>query len=75
MFTIVSSENHQVYEINTGLLSKKEINCTHELILFASLDLVDTIESNSNNMFLKTVDKVNEYSVTCMITAGSIYYY
>jgi len=77
MFTIVSNENHQIYELNTGLLSKKEINCTHELILFASLDLVDVVEPSTNNMFLKTVDKVNEFSVTCMLTPGSniIYYH
>ena len=71
MFTIVSNEDNQIYELNTGLLSKKEITYTHELIAYASLDMVDSAEWHSNFMFLKTIDKVNEFSVTCMLTPGS----
>lgn len=71
MFTIVSNEDFQVYELNIGLFPNKEINTIHELIAYASLDVVDTMEWSSNSMFLKTVDKVNDFSVTCMLTPGS----
>jgi hypothetical protein len=78
MFMIVSPDDTQVYELNTGLLKvysylikKKEISYIQELVAYASLDLVEASEWGTNNMYLKSVDKFNEYSINCMITPGS----
>jgi hypothetical protein len=43
----------------------------HELVAYASLDLVEASEWGTNNMYIKTIDKFNEYSINCMITPGS----
>jgi hypothetical protein len=43
----------------------------HELIAYASLDLVESTEWSSTNMYMRTVDKFNEYSINCMLTPGS----
>jgi hypothetical protein len=67
---IISPDDTQVYELNTGLL-KKEISYIHELIAYASLDLVEASEWTINNMYIKTVDKFNEYSINCLLTPGS----
>lgn len=72
MFMIVSPDDSQVYELNTGLL-KKEISYIHELIAYASLDLVDVSEWGTNNMYLRCIDKFNEYNINCLITPGSKY--
>lgn len=71
MFIIVSPEEVVVYQLYTTLI-KKEITYLHELISFASLDCIDNVEYSNNGMFLKTVDKFNEYTVTAFITAGKM---
>ena len=53
------------------VIIQKEITYVHELIAFSSLDLVDSTEWSNNNMYLKNLDKFNEYSINCMITPGS----
>ena len=74
---IVSPDDIQVYELNTGimkvnpLLIQKDISYFHELLAFASLDLAETGEWASTNMHMKTIDKFNEYYIYCMVTPGS----
>ena len=72
MFLIVSPEDIVVYQIIYTNLIKKEITFLHELITFASLDIIETSESNSNAMFLKSVDKFNEYTVSAFSSAGKM---
>ena len=43
----------------------------HEFILHSSLDVIDNVQWSSNNMYLKTVDRFNELSVTCLLTPSS----
>ncbi len=69
MFTIISPDDVQVYELNTGML-KKDITYIHELIAYASLDLVENVEWNNQNAYLKTVDQFNEFSINCFLTSG-----
>jgi hypothetical protein len=45
------------------------------LIAYAALDIVESTEWSTNNMYMKTVDKFNEYNINCMITPGSIFYF
>ena len=71
MFLIISPEDVLIYELNTDLL-EKEITYLHELIAFASLDLVESLEWGSQVMNLKNIDKFNDYIVNCFVTSGSI---
>jgi len=71
MFLIISPEDIVVYQIYTNLI-KKEITYIHELISFASLDLIEINEPTTNSMFLKTVDKFLDYNVSAFSTAGKM---
>ncbi len=42
----------------------------HEIVAYASLDIIENSEWGTNNMYMKTVDKFNEYSINCMVTPG-----
>ena len=35
------------------------------------MDLVDASEWGNNNMYLRVLDKFNEYTINCLITPGS----
>ena len=66
---IVSPDDCQVYE--TKITSyKKEINYMHELIAYASLDMVELSEWQTNNMYMKQVDKFNDSIIHCFVTPG-----
>jgi hypothetical protein len=66
---IVSPEDCQVYEKKIPSY-KKEINYMHELIAYASLDMVELSEWQTNNMFMKQVDKFNDSIIHCFVTPG-----
>ena len=73
MFMIVSKDDYPVFELNLpNLVKKKDYVQLHDFILHASLDVVDIIQWNTNNMYLKQIDKFNELSVTCLLTPSSI---
>lgn len=71
MFIIVSPDGSVVYQMYTNLI-KKEVTFLHELIAFASIDIIENQESVSTNMFFKSADKFNEYNVTAFVTAGKM---
>jgi hypothetical protein len=71
MFMIVSPDDCQVYEMKLKKY-KKEINYIQELVAYASLDLVDNQEWNTNNtnMNLKKIDNFNAFQIHCFLTQG-----
>ena len=71
MFMIVSPDDCQVYEKKIPSY-KKDINYMQELIAYASLDMVETEEIKTNNMYLKQVDKFNDYLINCFVTPGKM---
>ncbi len=69
---IVSKDDYPVFELTIdSLVKKKDYVQLHDFILHSSLDVIDNIQWNSNNMYLKTVDKFNELSITCLLTPSS----
>ena len=73
---IVSKEDFPLYELSIeGLTKRKDYVQLHEFILHSSLDVVEQLQWTSNNMYLRTIDKFNELSITCLLTPSSNYHH
>ncbi|XP_078155464.1 uncharacterized protein LOC144551395 [Carex rostrata] len=71
-FIIVSKNDIPIYEAEVGsaVRQKQEQVHQHQFILHAALDLVQDIAWTTSAMFLKSVDRFNDLTVSVYVTAG-----
>ena len=72
MFVIVSKEDFPLYELTIeGLTKRKDYAQLHEFILHSSLDVIEHLQWATPNMYLRTIDKFNELSISCLLAPSS----
>jgi len=71
IFVIVGHDDHPLYDADFSVTPTVAANkqYLYQFVLHASLDAVDDIVWTTNSMYLKVVDRFNEYFVSAYTTA------
>ncbi|KNE65144.1 hypothetical protein AMAG_10797 [Allomyces macrogynus ATCC 38327] len=71
-FAIVGTRDSPIYEAAIGNPLKDDGKHLHQFVLHAALDFVDDIMWTTPNMYLRVVDKFNDWFVSAFVSAGNI---
>mmetsp|Transcript_55998 Transcript_55998/g.133426 ORF Transcript_55998/g.133426 Transcript_55998/m.133426 type:complete len:153 (-) Transcript_55998:79-537(-) len=70
---VVGKDDSPIYEADLSSTGARE-DSPHldQFVIHAALDLVDEVVWTSSSMFLRTVDKFNDFMVSAFCTAGHV---
>ncbi|KNE54248.1 hypothetical protein AMAG_00238 [Allomyces macrogynus ATCC 38327] len=71
-FAIVGTRDSPIYEAAIGNPLKDDGKHLHQFVLHAALDFVDDIMWTTPNMYLRVVDKFNDWFVSAFVSAGNV---
>ncbi|EFC48616.1 sedlin-domain-containing protein [Naegleria gruberi] len=70
-FTIVAKDC-PIYELEISTSKKTDQSQLKQFVLHASLDAVEELQWTTNALFLKSVDRFNEFNIYGFVTGGNI---
>ena len=62
-----------IYEVAPDAMKAIEGPNSYQFILHAALDMVDEVEWATPTLFLKTIDKFEDKSISAYVTQGGVY--
>ncbi|KAI7868746.1 trafficking protein particle complex protein 2 [Spinellus fusiger] len=74
-FAIVGATDNPIYEADimpSRNISRDDHKHLNQFITHAALDVVEEIQWTTQAMYLKSIDKFNEYFVSSFVTAGNV---
>ncbi|KAL9650807.1 hypothetical protein ABK040_001857 [Willaertia magna] len=71
-FVIVGKEDRPIYELEISTAKRTDQSQLKQFVLHASLDVVDEMQWSTNALYLKTIDKFNEYTIYGFVTGGNV---
>ncbi|OAC98767.1 hypothetical protein MUCCIDRAFT_149330 [Mucor lusitanicus CBS 277.49] len=74
-FAIVGATDNPIYEteiVPSSRSSADDHKHLNQFIIHAALDVVEEYQWNTTAMYLKSIDRFNEFYVSCFVTAGSV---
>ncbi|KAI8098112.1 Sedlin [Gilbertella persicaria] len=82
-FAIVGATDNPIYETeitpssrSSALIDSNRQRDEHkhlnQFIIHAALDVVEEYQWNTTAMYLKSIDRFNEFYVSCFVTAGNV---
>eukprot|EP01070_Trichotokara_eunicae_P002672 Trichotokara_eunicae@DN2820_c0_g1_i1.p1 len=73
VFMIIGKGDTPLYEVDLSTPGKRE-DTPHldQFIIHTAIDMVDEVLWTTSNMFLKSVDRFNDYCVSAYVTAGHV---
>ncbi|KAI8642347.1 trafficking protein particle complex subunit 2 protein TRAPPC2P1-like protein [Parasitella parasitica] len=77
-FAIVGATDNPIYETEivpssrSSAFQRDDHKHLNQFIIHAALDVVEEYQWNTTAMYLKSIDRFNEFFVSCFVTAGSV---
>ncbi|OZJ05713.1 hypothetical protein BZG36_01420 [Bifiguratus adelaidae] len=81
-FAIVGTNDHPLYETEitpssrpssaVDSLKRDEHRHLNQFIVHSALDIVEEVQWNTQNLYLKVVDKFNEYLISVYLSVGNV---
>ena len=73
VFTIINRQDDPIFEADLSSTGKRDDSPhLNQFVLHAALDAVEEQGWQKNDMYLKVVDKFNQFLVTCWLSAGNV---
>ncbi|KAG2386966.1 hypothetical protein C9374_002001 [Naegleria lovaniensis] len=71
-YFVIVAKDCPIYELEISTSKRTDQSQLKQFVLHASLDVVEELQWTTNNLFLKSIDKFNEFNIYGFVTAGNV---